>query len=343
MNKKGVWIAALVIVAAIIISAAIFTNEKSKPYDYTDTAMATVVKFRLYGKNKKQITAKMMKQLKDLEKDTLSYRQPNSEVAKINKNAGNCVEISHELYLWLEQIFEVEKKSRGSLDITILPVARLWNIEGENPKIPNNRQLQNALEKVDYDSLKLQGNNRVKLEKGSSMDIGAVGKGIACDVLYRTMKESSLTGGTVCVGGSICVFGKKTDDTFWNLGIQDPRANTGEIFGIYKTKTPCFISTSGDYEKYFEKKGKRYHHIVDPQTGYPADSGLISVTIICDSGLLSDALSTACFIMGLQDGMELAQQYGVKAIFVDRKKNVYVTENLKSSFTIQNKEYKLKE
>jgi thiamine biosynthesis lipoprotein len=187
------------------------------------------------------------------------------------------------------------------------------------------------------------------------IDMGAVGKGIALDLLWNLCEagEYGSVSGTVSVGGSIAVYAAKPDNTAWKLGIQNPRGQTGEVMGVYESNAGCFLSTSGDYEKYFEEDGKRYHHILDPSTGYPADNGLISVTIIIpmtdasgadvsheNQGLLTDALSTACFILGRDDGMKLAQEYGAQAIFIDRDYNVYTTDGLKKSFQITDETYK---
>ncbi|MDO4556601.1 MAG: FAD:protein FMN transferase, partial [Lachnospiraceae bacterium] len=207
---------------------------------------------------------------------------------------------------------------------------------------------------------------------GGQLDLGAVGKGIACDVIGDWLESGSknasekaeeetedvtaaqtseekaadVEAGTFSVGGSVLVYGAKPDGTDWKIGIQDPRGEEGTNMAAVSISQEagqrCYLSTSGDYEKYIEKDGKRYHHIMDPSTGAPADSGLISVTILSDSGFLSDALSTACFVAGLEKGIELADSYGVKAIFIDENKQVYVTEETKEILTILKKEYVLK-
>ena len=134
-------------------------------------------------------------------------------------------------------------------------------------------------------------------------------------------KEKGVTSGLVNLGGNAQVFGTKPDGSLWRVAVQSPDSED-EYLGVLETKDKAII-TSGGYERYFEKDGVRYHHILDPRTGYPADSGLMQVTIICDDSVIGDALSTACFVLGLDEGMNLAAKYGVNAIFVDTDKNIW--------------------
>lgn len=159
--------------------------------------------------------------------------------------------------------------------------------------------------------------------------------------MVEKLWEKEIRGAVISVGGSIAVYGSKGNGKEWHIGIQDPRGEEGDILGVVDLSGSKMIATSGDYEKFFEADGKRYHHILDPATGYPADNDLISVTVISDSGFLSDALSTACFVMGLEKGMDYVDKKEVDAIFVTKNKEVYVTKNIKKSFRLQADDYKL--
>ena len=157
---------------------------------------------------------------------------------------------------------------------------------------------------------------------------------------YFKKSKKEVSGAVIAVGGSILLYGSKADGSDWNVAVQNPRGQDGEAMGLLSLSGTTNVSTSGDYEKYFMQDGKRYHHILDPSTGYPADSGLISVTIVSDSGLLSDGLSTACFVLGKEKGEKLLETYGAEGVFIDQNKKVTVTKGLKDKFTILNKEYK---
>lgn len=177
------------------------------------------------------------------------------------------------------------------------------------------------------------------------LDLGAVGKGYGCDMAAEYLKGTDAVGACVALGGSIVVYGSKPDGTAWKVGVKDPRAGEGTTMGVisFGDGETAFVSTSGDYEKYFEQDGRRYHHILDPRTGYPAWNGTIAATVVCDNGLTSDALSTLCMLMDKDKAMKNIQEYGAEAVIIDEDKNVYVSEGLKDRFTITAEDYKLAE
>jgi len=177
------------------------------------------------------------------------------------------------------------------------------------------------------------------------VDLGGIAKGYAGDEAIRIYKEHGLKSAYINLGGNVVVLGGRPDGSPWRIGIQNPRAPNGMYIGIVRV-TDKAVVTSGDYERYFEKENVRYHHILDTKTGYPADSGLISSTIVTDVSMDADALSTAAFVLGLEEGMKLVNSLkGVEAIFITGDKRVYVTEGLKSSFTFddESKEFKYAE
>ena len=334
--------------------------ETSSPQEYskTDFVMSTVLSEKIYGT--KDVTQDIKEELDKLEKDQLSWRKMTS---------------------WVENSLELAKRSNGAFDPTIGRLTRLWNIEGDNPKVPSKQEIKNTLEDTGYTKIHLEkvesqntANTKKNVDKDikdntaknkeisedtsqntntnesvssiyigdkCTLDLGAVGKGIACDVVQDYLKKQKEVGGAViAVGGSILLYGSKADGSDWNVAVQNPRGQDGEAMGVLSLSGTTNVSTSGDYEKYFMQDGKRYHHILDPSTGYPADSGLISVTIVSDSGLLSDGLSTACFVLGKEKGQKLLETCGAEGIFIDQNKKVTVTKGLKDKFTILNEEYK---
>ena len=180
------------------------------------------------------------------------------------------------------------------------------------------------------------------MEKGTSVDLGAAGKGIGCQEAEEILKETDAAGAVAAIGGSILLYGEKPNGDMWKIGIANPRNETGDSYlGTLTLEGTVTVSTSGDYEKFLIKNGKRYHHILDPHTGFPAESGLISVTVVSREGWLSDALSTACFVLGYEKSLDLLEQYGAQAVFVDENYRVCVTDGLADAFTITGAAYEM--
>ena len=390
----------------------------SQEYSKTDFVMSTVLSEKIYGT--KDVTQDIKEELDKLENEQLSWREDSSVVSKINADAqkGTKTKLDSDMISWVEDSLELAKRSEGAFDPTIGRLTRLWNIEGDNPKVPSKQEIKNTLKDTGYTKIHLEKvesqntattkknvdknikdntdknedavkdtdntmsddatkdtnstttvnvakdtvNNTtlneetsgttgkktntneavssIYIEDQCTLDLGAVGKGIACDVAQNYLKkQKEVSGAVIAVGGSILLYGSKSDGTNWNVAVQNPRGQDGEAMGVLSLSGTTNVSTSGDYEKYFIQDGKRYHHILDPSTGYPADSGLISVTVVSDNGLLSDGLSTACFVLGKEKGQKLLETYGAEGIFIDQNKKVTVTKGLKDKFTILDEEY----
>ncbi|PXV95948.1 thiamine biosynthesis lipoprotein [Lachnotalea glycerini] len=314
--------------------------KNSDAYTSVDFAMGTVINQTIYADS--DDTQEVLNLIVDIEDNMLSWRIQSSEIAKINAMAGvGAVNVSDDVRADLLTAIDVGNHSDGALDITIGKISRLWDIEGDNPKVPRDEEIQALLKDVDFNKL-IVSDEGVSLPANSSIDLGAIGKGIACDKIKQYFdQKGNVDGAVISVGGSILVYKSKPDSSNWKVGITDPRGEQQDVFAALSFHDACFVSTSGDYEKYFIQDGKRYHHILDPKTGYPSESGLISVTIVSDSGVLSDALSTACFILGYDKSLPLLEYYDAEAIFVDSDKNVMVSQKLKDSITILKDDYKI--
>ncbi len=319
----------------------------AKQYQNTGFAMGTVISQNMYG-GSEEIAGEILDVINGLEK-TISWRMEGTDIDRVNEAAGTnvAVEISDKLAGWLVECEEVYEKSSGALDITIGAIARLWDIGGENPKIPEQNELETAMERLDVDELQIEGNKVSFLRKGGQIDLGAVGKGIACDEIYDYIVTNYPNiNGTFSVGGSVLIYGEKPNGQSWKVGIRDPKGEEGAYMGsltfAQKAGDRINVSTSGDYEKYFEVDGIRYHHILDPNTGAPAKSDLISVTIISKSGFLTDALSTACFVAGKDDGLKLAEEFDAEAVLITKNNEIYMTDGAKDYFELLSKEYVIK-
>lgn len=309
-----------VLVCTVLLGAFLLYRDYTKLFSYNDKssiAMGTVITQKIYGeKTASHITA-VTGLVNALEK-LISWRDENSAVYELNENG---VVTDKNLSAYIRECISVSEKTGGRFDITVGGVSRLWSIGESDERVPDKNEIAAELKNVGYENITLN-RERISLEGGCKIDLGAVGKGIACDIIRNYLESTAVKGAVVSVGGSIMVYGSRDKaGSDWSVAIQHPRKEN-EFLGVIRLKEG-FISTSGDYERYFMKDGKRYHHILDGATGYPSDSGLISVTVVCDNGLLSDALSTACFILGKDEGIKLLEQYGASGIFVTEDEQVY--------------------
>lgn len=342
MNRKKSFANLLKITCVMVcscISTQLVWAAKTDSESITDTAMGTDCSVRVYGSDG---TAKdIMDMLSDIENKYLSWRIEGSDIANINENVSESEPVmpSKWTYSYLENVLDLARESNGAFDPTLGRVSQLWNLESDNPYIPSKSELTELLLETGWEKISL-GGGEVFLKDGVQIDLGAVGKGIGCDEARKMLEETDADAAVVSVGGSILTYGKKPDGKSWKIGIANPRTEDGESYlGSLTIDGTCSISTSGDYEKYVIEDGVRYHHILDPKTGYPAESGLISVTIVCDDGWLSDGLSTACFVLGYEDSLPLLETYQAEAVFVTEDKEVIVTDGLKDMFTLTDSSY----
>ena len=319
----------------------------AEPAEAADTAMGTVIRQKIYGGDK-EVLEENQRLLEEMERDLLSWRLETSEIYRINETAGSPegVVVSERLSPILSECLALSEKSEGAFDITIGGVTRLWNLDvwaaSENQdafEVPEEAAIRAALENCGSGKLHWEEEKSLlHLPEKMSLDLGAVGKGIALDGLLEKLQANKKVGGAVIsVGGSVLVYGEKPDGSSFRIGIVNP-FQPSEYLGTLELKGEWCVSTSGDYERYVEKDGKRYHHIINPDTGYPAESGLCSVTVLSGSGFLSDALSTACFVLGSERGKALAESYGAEAVFVEKDGRISMTAGMdKYCVEIKNK------
>ena len=321
------------------------TDEKTEKTSLTDVAMGTVVSFGIYRgagmsqEDAKACAADVLKLVKRLEEDRLSRRLETSELFLVNQNAGNaqgCI-ISKEFSDMLEACEQIREDSDGAFDISVGALSALWKMDEragmeEDGMLPSKEEVEEALSHCGGSAFR-RSDDRVFLEKGASIELGSVGKGIALDEIAAYLEGKALAG-TFALGGSVLTYGEKPDGTPWNIGVTDP-FHPERMLGTLTLKGQWCVSTSGDYERFFMQDGVRYHHLLDPATGYPAWNGLRSVTVVCKSGFLSDALSTACFVLGKEKGIALAEKYGVEILMVGEEGELYVSDGLKNKFFVE--------
>lgn len=308
-------------------------------YTNADFAMDTVVSETLYTSGA-DINTQIGEKLREMETTLLSWTEENSQISQLNNADGKTMEVSDDLAADLEKIRQLSQDSNGAFDPTLGKIIRLWDIAGENPHVPDQSEIDTLLPEVGYEKIQVDGNN-VTLLDGCTLDLGAVGKGMGCDLIMDYLQtQPDVVGMILNLGGSsVMTYGEKPDGSSWKVALTDPRDTEGDYLGAITLDANQFLSTSGDYEKYFIEDGIRYHHILDPKTGYPVQNGLTSVTIVCDQGYLADGLSTACFVLGMDAAKPLLEKYDAEAVFVDEDKNVYVTSGLMDKFELMKDGY----
>ena len=306
-----------------------------------DTAMGTIISQTIYTEEQdSSVETEILQEITALEEEVLSWRLAGTEVAEINSAAGQSegTQVSEKMQQILEKCNGLSQDTDGAFDITIGPVTRLWNMDEQATLdtafvIPDQADIEAALENTGYEKISMS-EDRVFLTGDLQIDLGAVGKGIAMDQVLAVLEgHEEVCGAVISVGGSILTYGTKPEGGDWKVAIVNPR-DTSANLGVLSLNGQWCVSTSGDYERYFEVDGKRYHHIMDPNTGYPADSGVSSVTILCRDGFYSDALSTACFVLGTEEGMKLAEKYGAEALFVENNGEITMTAGMKTYFSL---------
>lgn len=292
-------------------------------------AMNTVITYKVYGERAEKAVEEVSSELARLE-NKLSRFIPDSEVSLINKNSGiKNVHISHETFEILSCAVLLSRISQGLFDITVTPLVDLWDYQ-HSCQVPSDIKIRDALSLVDFHGLEMNSKDGVVglPKSGQSIDLGGIGKGFTSNRCIQIFKQFDVTSAYMNIGGNVSTLGNKPDDTSWNVGIRHPR-RIGCLMGAVKV-TGKAVVTSGDYERYFvDLDGNRWHHILNPTTGYPAEAGLISVTVVDDSAMIADGLSTAIFIAGTNKGLEyLAQFPGAEAIIMDKNLNIFVTGSL---------------
>ena len=301
-----------------------------EPIQRTDYLLNTFVDIKLYNTNDTSILDDAMAVCKDYE-ERFSRTIETSEIYKLNHRSPDeqVFVLSDQTAELLELALHYCKLSDGAFDITIEPASSLWDFTTKEAEFPDPVQLEQAVKKIGYETLLLEDNTLTFLSPDTSIDLGAIAKGYIADELKEYLIGRGVKSGIINLGGNVLCIGEKTDDTPFKIGLKKPFADTAETFAVATVKDMSVV-TSGVYERYFERDGKHYHHILNPSTGYPYDNGLISVTILSESSADGDGLSTACFSLGLEKGLELINQLdGVFACFIDQDYRITYSDGMK--------------
>lgn len=332
---------AMLLAAATVGGPSLYAEELSK----TDFVLGTVCTIRLIDGGSNATLDEAFSRLRSIE-DHMSANKDDSEISRISAMAGKGpVKVSEDTFYVISKALEYARLTNGAFDPSVGPLVRLWNIGNGDEKVPPEKEILAAKSLVDWRQVVLAANTRkVFLKKpGMRLDLGAIAKGYAADEVEKILADHKVKAAIVDLGGNIFVFGGKKDKSPWRVGIQNPESARGEYLGIV-TGGQMTVVTSGVYERYFFENGRRYHHILSTQTGFPVDNGLVSVSIVSKSSIDADALSTSLFILGIEKGMEFLRQFpDTYAVFIDKDNKVYLSPGAGKVFTLQDKDYQLAE
>ena len=339
MNKKKLPLILILIIVILSSLHLLITNKKEDKISSTYYNLGTINEITLYN-IKKEHGKRILKECESILIDIdnkMSCQISYSEISKINDNAGiDYVRVSDDTFKVIKEAIDFSKASNDTFDISIGPIIDLWGIGTDNAKVPTKEDIQSKLSLVNYKNILLDENTHsVKLsKKNMKIDLGGIAKGYAADKIYAYLKEENLESALINLGGNIYALGTKSNNQPFSIGIQDPTKVRGNSIGNIKISNKSVV-TSGIYERYLEVNDKIYHHMLDPHTGYPFDNNLSSVTIVSDTSMICDALSTTTFGLGIEGGMRLIDDMdGVDAIFITKDKKVYLSKNLEDSFNL---------
>ena len=314
--------------SALLFLTGCSAESSPEPVQGTFFAMDTVMDFTIYGES--GLIDQSESLIASLE-SLVSVTDANSELYAINQTGSGT--LTGKASSLMEQALELCRRTGGALDISVYPIVRAWGFTTGSYQVPDEAEIQALLPLVDYRKIQYDAaTGTVTLPEGMEIDLGSVAKGYAGQLAAQMLRNSGVESALLNLGGNVQTVGAKLDGSPWQIGIKDPK---GEDAMMVLSIADQAVVTSGGYERYFEQDGQTYWHIMDPFTGHPADSGLISVTIVGDEGVVCDGLSTALFVMGLEKAADLWAQSGdFEAVFVTASGEVYITEGLRDRFAL---------
>lgn len=344
INKKNIFFVFFVAVLSLVGCAG---EEKAvlmeEPAERKEFMMGTYVIVQVYDEGKEAAIDLAFDRIKELE-EKITVNEDGTELYKVNQNAGKAsVKVSDDLFELLERAAEYSESPDDGFDYTIGPIVDLWRIGYDDARLPSQDEIDAVLSLVEHESVQLNAEEKsVYLEKpGMSIDLGAIAKGYIADEAMQVLIDEGVTVGMVDLGGNLVIRGDspKREEGGWNVGVQDPFSTRGEIAGFLNLKDRSIV-TSGIYERYLEVDGVQYHHLLNPETGYPFDNDIAGVTIISEKSIDGDALSTGVFSLGLEAGLDYVNGLDeIEAIFITRDRDLYTSDGVTDSFNLSNTEF----
>lgn len=339
-HKKGQTILICTVIFLVFAGfTALYLKKMKTPEPITATAfkLNTVITITIYDSRDESLLDEAMR-LCDHYETLFSRTKENSELYQLNHgtlpHTQNTFTVSDDLASLIQSGLSYGNLSQGTFDITIEPVSSLWDFTSGEKVIPSEEEIQKVLPLVNYQDVTISGNQVTFSQENAGLDLGAIAKGYISDRIKDFLISRGVKSATINLGGNVLCIGNRPDGSPFRIGIQKPFADRNETAAIVEITDKSVIS-SGIYERYFEKDGQLYHHILNPKTGYPYDNSLISVTVITDKGVDGDGLSTTCFALGLEKGMELINSLpDVQAIFITDDYQLHYSEDFAKEVNI---------
>ncbi|SEL51986.1 thiamine biosynthesis lipoprotein [Paenibacillus sp. cl141a] len=354
MYRKFLSCGSLLIMLTLLMTGAIGCTTKADQKTAASTEPAaeryfifdTIVSLRVYDERMTPRHFDEVRALLERIDQRMNRQLAGSEIDQVNQAAGKSeISVSEESFKVVQTAIDYAAASGGHFEPTVGPLVDLWGIGGEHPAVPKEDELAAAMQRMNYKDVILNpASNAIRLKKeGMSLDLGAIAKGYAADVIADYLQQQGFRSAIIDLGGNILAMGSKPDGSTWNIGIQDPEKDRGQSLGTLEVVNKTIV-TSGVYERFFEAGGKVYHHILSPFTGYPVDNDLLSVTIVTDTSMDADAMSTSVFSLGLTEGRKFVESRDdAEAIFVTTDHQIYLTSGLTDTFKLTNDHYQLAE
>jgi thiamine biosynthesis lipoprotein len=331
LSKKLILILLLIVIIGVPV---IFLAKGNKNYDFLSTeiySMNTIIQIKISGKDKKEATEAIINEI-NLLNEKFDDFSPVSDVSRINNNAGkSLIEVDKTTIDIISKAIDCYKRTNGAFDISIAPLSKLWGFKENTYRVPSPSEINQTLNFVNIEDVIVEGNKVMLKKPEDALDFGGIAKGYTLDKIKEILPNFDLKNAIINMGGNILTYGDSNKGS-WLIGIKHPRGD-GTV-GKIAIKGSKFISTSGDYERFFIENGKRYCHIIDPSTGYPSDK-IISISVISDAGYFGDALSTAFFVLGKEKSLELAKILNVEIIGFDENLEPFFTEGIKKDFSLE--------
>lgn len=335
-KKRTIIMSSILIILIFLILFFLFQKPEATqtPISMTSLKLNTVVKITIYDSDDTKLLQNAM-DLCDKYENIFSRTKKSSELYRLNHGMllqkNNTSFLSEECAEVISKGLEYCRLSNGAFDITIGPVSSLWDFQSEEKKVPSKNAIEEVLPLVDYRNVSLNGQDFQFLEDGMSLDLGAIAKGYIADKIKEYLVSQGIQSAIIDLGGNILCIGSRPDGTPFEAGIQKPFAQRNETILTIPVKDQSIV-TSGVYERYFEQNGKLYHHLLNPDTGYPYENGLLSVTILSDKSVDGDGLSTACFALGLEKGLALINALpDTEAVFITDDYQLHYSDHFPNS------------